>query len=272
MCFNISVVRFRVASVSFKVSVCEWLHVRVRPDGYTSTISARKQQKTSNHESSSHPNDDNRRRFRFHVDDLHNHYTLRPDGYTKTLDSCHDFDWKLYLATHDQAAILVGPGVIDFSVAAILGTDDPNRRGGSGGHQRVDFLVRRCDGTAVRLHPGTRPKNDAAPCFYGRGTFSAAGQASGAGALMYDAERVREEAERAHATSAAQPVDGAAQPVAASAVPVFAMHDATAVPQQDYMGRDAARRCLAVVLDQRKADGEARPPEVDVTESASVPW
>ena len=51
-----------------------------------------------------------------------------------------------------------------------------------------------------------------------------------------------------------------------------AMHDAAAVPQQDYMGREAARRCLAVVLEQLQADGEAGPPEVDVTESASVPW
>ena len=38
------------------------------------------------------------------------------------------------------------------------------------------------------------------------------------------------------------------------------------------MGRDATRRCLTELLDQREAAGEAEPLEIDVTESASVLW
>jgi len=67
-------------------------------------------------------------------------------------------------------------------------------------------------------------------------------------------------------------LDGAAQPVASSTVPVFTTCDADAVPQHDCMGRDATRRCLTELLDQREAAGEAEPLEIDVTESASVLW
>ena len=76
-----------------------------------------------------------------------------------------DFPWRHYIATHSKAAELVGPGIVEFTGAFIEGTRDPNRDG----RQRFDFVVRHADGSYWRLHPGSKPKNDADPKYFPRG-------------------------------------------------------------------------------------------------------
>ena len=72
------------------------------------------------------------------------------------------FPWPQYVATHPDAADLVGPGIVEFGAAAVAGTRDPNR----GGWPRVDFVIHRVDGSYVRIHPGRTPKNDAIPRYF----------------------------------------------------------------------------------------------------------
>ena len=77
---------------------------------------------------------------------------------------CHPVDveklwttWKYYVATHKRSHDIVGIGVASVTIEGIPNTKDPNR----GNRQRIDIFMRRVDGSAVRLHPGTTRKNDA---------------------------------------------------------------------------------------------------------------
>ena len=66
-------------------------------------------------------------------------------------------DWREYIAKHERSEDIVGPGVVSMKAERVPDTPDPNRHG----QNRLDFWVRRLDGTAVRLHPGTSRRSDA---------------------------------------------------------------------------------------------------------------
>jgi hypothetical protein len=67
--------------------------------------------------------------------------------------------WKHYVANLPQASEIVGPGIVSITAEFIEATADPNRRG----QKRCDFVVYRADGSYWRLHPGSKPSNDATP-------------------------------------------------------------------------------------------------------------
>ncbi len=69
-------------------------------------------------------------------------------GDYEDLTDCWDFDWKAYIAQHKDCDDIIGEGVVGFEFR-FINVVDPNRR-----QYRGDFVVRRKDGTAVRLHPG----------------------------------------------------------------------------------------------------------------------
>ena len=69
--------------------------------------------------------------------------------------------WRQYLASHSQGNEIVGPGVVAITAGRIAGTSDPNRYG----RERLDFFVRRMDGSAYQLHPGTKRAQDAKPVY-----------------------------------------------------------------------------------------------------------
>jgi hypothetical protein len=71
------------------------------------------------------------------------------------------FPWKAYLASHPKGEMVVGPGITRAVVDQLQDVKDPNR----GGRPRIDFIFYRVDGSAYRVHPGTKPKNDAAPVY-----------------------------------------------------------------------------------------------------------
>ena len=71
-------------------------------------------------------------------------------------------NWKMYIATHKDAERVIGPVVVSFTAEFIDGVTDPNR----GGRPRLDLVVRHSDGGYVRLHPGSKPSNDAKPRFF----------------------------------------------------------------------------------------------------------
>ena len=71
------------------------------------------------------------------------------------------FPWKAYLAFHAKGEIIVGPGISRAVVDQLKDVKDPNR----GGRPRTDFIFYRVDGSAYRIHPGTKRKNDAAPVY-----------------------------------------------------------------------------------------------------------
>ena len=78
---------------------------------------------------------------------------------TVDLDNC--FPWKQYVAAHKQNVAIVGPGIIRACAVFSPDTNDPNR----GGAPRLDFCFYRTDGIVCRVHPGNKPKQDAALLF-----------------------------------------------------------------------------------------------------------
>ena len=66
--------------------------------------------------------------------------------------------WKEYVASHAAAERIFGTqGIKAIHIEQIDGVKDPNR----GGQRRVDIVVYNADGQFFRLHPGSKPKNDA---------------------------------------------------------------------------------------------------------------
>ena len=66
--------------------------------------------------------------------------------------------WKEYVASHAAADSIIGTqGIKAIHIEQIDGVKDPNR----GGQRRVDIVVYNADGQFFRLHPGSKPKNDA---------------------------------------------------------------------------------------------------------------
>ena len=64
--------------------------------------------------------------------------------------------WRNYLACHPHSREVIGAGVVGFE-ARLLNALEPDRvtlkLPGTYGQNRFDFVVRRADGTAARLHP-----------------------------------------------------------------------------------------------------------------------
>ena len=67
------------------------------------------------------------------------------------------FPWKRYLALHDEGEKLVGPGINRATLDQFPEVRDPNRQG----RPRSDFIFERVDGSAYRVHPGSKPQSDA---------------------------------------------------------------------------------------------------------------
>ena len=64
-------------------------------------------------------------------------------------------NWRAYLAYHTSARQIIGNGVYRFEVRT-LGAWDAIMQS-----RRVDFVVRRVDGTDVRMHPGSVKRHGA---------------------------------------------------------------------------------------------------------------
>ena len=69
------------------------------------------------------------------------------------------FPWMAYIACHESATDIIGPGVTHAIAEFVEDTRDPNQFG----QPRLDFLIYRIDGTRCRVHPGTKKANDAKP-------------------------------------------------------------------------------------------------------------
>ena len=79
-----------------------------------------------------------------------------------------ELPWREYIASHASYDSLIGTGVEDFFLQFRM-KSDPNR----GGRSRLDFVIKRCDGSHVFLHPGTNRNNDARPILVAPGEFEA---------------------------------------------------------------------------------------------------
>ena len=84
-------------------------------------------------------------------------HTEELDAWLRTQDLETWFPWRAYIACHPRASEIIGSGVTHATAEFINGTTDPNRDG----QRRLDFIVRRSDGTLCRLHPGGRRSGDA---------------------------------------------------------------------------------------------------------------
>ena len=69
------------------------------------------------------------------------------------------FPWEAYLALHATGAYLVGPGISRAIIDHFENIKDPNR----GGRPRSEFIFHRVDGSAYRVHPGSKLRDDANP-------------------------------------------------------------------------------------------------------------
>ena len=69
------------------------------------------------------------------------------------------FPWMAYIACHESATDIIGPGVTHAIAEFVEDTRDPNQFG----QPRLDFIIYRIDGTRCRVHPGTKKANDAQP-------------------------------------------------------------------------------------------------------------
>ena len=70
--------------------------------------------------------------------------------------------WHQYIAFHDKWELFVGTGIEHFYLYFMPEVDKQKARGGQ---LRLNYVIERQDGTAVLLHPGHRPCNDAQPIF-----------------------------------------------------------------------------------------------------------
>lgn len=74
------------------------------------------------------------------------------------------FDWKRYVCSHTYGFTIVGDGVVRFE-GRYVNSPEPNARKlglpGRFGPWRFDFVVHRCDGSCVRLHPSKQAEAEA---------------------------------------------------------------------------------------------------------------
>ena len=76
-----------------------------------------------------------------------------PTGTGDDLTEGSEFDWRSYVGQHLDREVIFSTGLLieRFSIRKMEWLFDTNTR-----EPRVDFVVRRSDGSAVRLHPGTK--------------------------------------------------------------------------------------------------------------------
>ena len=79
------------------------------------------------------------------------------DARLRSIDLETLFPWRAYIACHPRSSEIIGSGVTHATAEFLNGTKDPNR----GGQRRLDFIVRRSDGSLCRLHPGGKRSGDA---------------------------------------------------------------------------------------------------------------
>jgi hypothetical protein len=68
------------------------------------------------------------------------------------------FRWKEYIANHKCKEGLVASGITAVTAERVA-NEDANR----GGNPRVDIILHHASGGCCRIHPGSKPKNDARP-------------------------------------------------------------------------------------------------------------
>ena len=69
--------------------------------------------------------------------------------------------WREYIAFHDKWRVCIGPaGIKDFCLYFMPEVDTQSLRGGQ---LHLNYVIEQQDGTAVLLHPGLRPCNNAKP-------------------------------------------------------------------------------------------------------------
>ena len=157
------------------------------------------------------------------------------------------FAWREYVCAHPASHDLVGTGIQSFVAEPIAGTRDANRRG----HPRIDFVVQRVDGWAARIHPGRKPREDAAVCWFPPGAFTQGGQSSGVGADMYVA-------------ISAQPAPAGGPPV------LLTVEEAARVPPADRMGKAAAYQRIIWLRDWIGPNEEHG--LIDITHCTEFAW
>ena len=80
--------------------------------------------------------------------------------YERRREVSQTLPWREYIAFHDECDLFVGPGIEHFYLYFMPEVDKQKARGGQ---LRLNYVIERQDGTAVLLHPGHRPCNDAKP-------------------------------------------------------------------------------------------------------------
>ena len=157
----------------------------------------------------------------------------------------------MYIAKHKSADAIVGPGVVSFTAEFIEGTVDPNR----GGKPRLDLVIRHSNGGYVRLHPGSKAKNNAMPRFF-----------PGSGAAGSAAEH----APRFFPSSAAE--HAAYEWRTPGAGGVFTAARANLVPQVDKLGKEDIWRTVQTLMAQGLIVNERDGPWLDITDGTHLRW
>ena len=78
--------------------------------------------------------------------------------------------WRHYLAHHNQSDTPNGPVARTF-YAQFRTLNDASRASAEGNQLRLDFVVKRVDGSIHTLHPASTPKQDAEVHYYQPGEF-----------------------------------------------------------------------------------------------------
>ena len=84
--------------------------------------------------------------------------TIAQDLTYTTVNLDDFFPWVPYVAAHRRSDQIIGPGITGAFANFFPAQRDANR----GGAPRLDFCFHRLDGTVCRVHPGNKPKHDAA--------------------------------------------------------------------------------------------------------------
>ncbi len=170
-------------------------------------------------------------------------FPLVPGG-QDAFDLTHDARWRQWIFFHDDAQQLVGAGAYRFEFRHINVMDSNTLT------YRTDFVVRRCDNTAVRLHPfirKVRGRSEAVPVY---GDVSHWALTDGVLASTVD-------------TRGLFPPD-------ASRLDRRSDEPYTNVSRADTIGRREAKAFLATVEGDLRGGGPDA--AVDITNSRAFPW
>ena len=100
---------------------------------------------------------------------------LEPQDLIVSVDD--DLPWKAYIAFHENAELIIGPGISRFTAQFIQGTKDPNRKG----QLRLDFVAELVNGDKWRFHPSL---HDAKPIFVSASVAEPGSQPATRGATL----------------------------------------------------------------------------------------